>query len=377
MAPRADAVVVGAGVMGAAAAWQLARRGHDVVVLERFEPGHARGSSHGSSRIVRLAYTDPFYVDLAAASYAGWHELESETGTTVVTFTGAVDHGDPATVAALADTLQSRGHAANLMDADEAHERWPGLRFEGTVVHHPRAGRVHADDAVAAFRAAAEAHGARFRFGTRVRSIRTGSGGGEVITDDETHRARVVVAAPGAWASSLLHDVLPLPRLTVTMEQPAHFAPHDPATPWPSFIHHRNGAGRREANAHPAAEPHGTYGLAGDDGVKVGFHAVGRRIDPDDGPRDPDAAALDAVRAYVRRWVPGVDDTTADPVTCLYTLTDSTDFVVDRAGPVVVAGGFSGHGFKFAPELGRLVADLVDERRSPPERFRLPVIARS
>ena len=103
-----EVVVVGGGAMGSAAAWQLARRGADVVLLEQFGPGHGRGSSHGSSRIVRLSYDDPFYVDLAAAAYQQWDELEADSGEQLLTWTGVVDHGEQSTVDAMTQLLSTR-----------------------------------------------------------------------------------------------------------------------------------------------------------------------------------------------------------------------------------------------------------------------------
>jgi len=102
--------------MGSAAAWQLTRRGVDVTLLEQFEPGHTRGGSHGSSRIVRLSYDDPFYVELAATGYDRWAELEDDCGEQLLTWTGVVDHGDPATVGALAAAMEIRNHAVETVE---------------------------------------------------------------------------------------------------------------------------------------------------------------------------------------------------------------------------------------------------------------------
>jgi sarcosine oxidase len=363
MRPR-DVVVVGGGAMGSAAAWQLARRGVDVTLLEQFEPGHTRGGSHGSSRIVRLSYDDPFYVDLAATGYGGWAELEDDCGEQLLTWTGVVDHGDPATVGTLAAAMESRNHAVETVDPDEAAERWPGLRFDPTVLFHPRGGRAHADRTVAALQRVAAARGAEIRHGVEVETVVPGTDAVEVRTPGETLRARHVVVAAGAWARQLLDGVVMLPSLTVTREQPAHFPPFDPATAWPSFIHHIAGA-----TAHGAATPRGVYGLAGQDGVKVGFHAVGPVVDPRAVPDGVDEPRLRELQEYVTRWVPGVDASRPAADGCLYDLTDAADFVVDRVGPLTIAVGFSGHGFKFVPEIGRLVADLVLGTGIPPTRF--------
>jgi sarcosine oxidase len=360
-----DVVVVGGGAMGSAAAWQLARRGADVVLLEQFGPRHGRGSSHGSSRIVRLSYDDPFYVDWAAKAYHQWDELEADSNEPLLTWTGVVDHGDPSTVDAMARILSTRGHATDLLDPAEAAARWPGLRFDGPALFHPRGGRAHADRTVAALKRVAAEHGADIRHDTRVKAVLPAGDHAEIRTDDETLLASAVVVSTGAWTASLIGDVLRLPALTVTREQPAHFPPRDPGTPWPSFIHHQIGTPTRDT-----ATPRGTYGLSSVDGVKVGFHAVGPVVHPDEPGMDVDEQRLRVLQDYVAAWVPGVDAERPAAAPCLYTLTDDSDFVIDRVGPLTVAAGFSGHGFKFTPEIGRIVADLVLNGRPASERFR-------
>jgi sarcosine oxidase len=361
-----DVVVVGGGAMGSAAAWQLARRGADVVLLEQFGPGHGRGSSHGSSRIVRLSYDDPFYVDLAAAAYRQWDELEADSGEQLLTWTGVVDHGDRPTVDSMAELLSAKGHATELLDPVDASSRWPGLRFDGSALFHPHGGRAHADRTVAALKRIAAEHGADIRHDTRVKALVPAADHVEIQTEDETLLAIAVLVAAGAWTASLLGDVLRLPALTVTREQPAHFPPRDPATPWPSFIHHQVGTPTRGT-----ATPRGTYGLSSVDGVKVGFHAVGPVVHPDESGTGVDGQRLRALQDYVAAWVPGVDAEHPAASPCLYTLTDDSDFVIDRFGPLAVAAGFSGHGFKFTPEIGRIVADLVLNGGPAPERFRI------
>jgi sarcosine oxidase len=361
-----DVVVVGGGVMGSAAAWHLAQRGVDVVLLERYEPGHARGSSHGSSRIVRLAYEDPFYVELAATAFGQWEQLEDACGLRLLTWTGVVDHGDAATVSALAANLRMRGHATEMVNPREAALRWPGLRFDGPVLFHPHGGQVHADRTVAAMQAVAARHGADVRHGVRVEAIEPGIDGVLVRDAAETWRARSVVVAAGAWTDSLLRDLVTLPPMTVTREQPAHFPSRDSSAPWPSFIHHLTDAATRRAVA-----PRGAYGLPSPDGIKVGFHAIGPVIDPETDERNVDDRQLRKVRDYVRTWVPGVDPERPSATPCIYALTRDTDFVIDRVGPVVIATGFSGHGFKFAPEIGRILADIAEGTGSAPDRFAL------
>jgi len=371
MTERVDHVVVGGGVMGSAAAWQLARRGREVVLLERFGPGHDHGASHGSSRIYRTTYPEATYLDLAQESFVLWRLLEVEADETLLEVTGGVSHARPGLPSArrteaVAGAFAARGIPFQWLDPAEAGRRWPGLRFEGRVLHETTtAGRLHADRAVAALQRRAVAHGADVRHGTPVRHLEREGDGVRVVTQHGEVVARSLVVAVGAWSAGLVAPLLDGPDarggatlpLVVTQEQPAHFAPRDPAVPWPSFTHDPGP---------DAGYPSGVYGLASADGVKVGFHAVGPRVDPDRRDRTPEPTQLEALRDYVRRWVPGADPDDLAPVSCTYTTTPDHDFVLDRRGPVVVAAGFSGHGFKFAPAVGRVLADLADEARGEP-----------
>jgi glycine/D-amino acid oxidase-like deaminating enzyme len=141
----AEVAVLGSGVMGAAAAWTLARRGRQVAVMEQFGPANRWGASHGRARIFRLAYPDPLYVRLAQAALPGWRELERGSGVDVLTLTGAVDRGDGATLAALAAALGAADEPVETLTAEQAHQRWPGLLFDGDVLYHARAGRLDAE----------------------------------------------------------------------------------------------------------------------------------------------------------------------------------------------------------------------------------------
>ena len=162
-----DHLVIGGGVMGSAAAWQLARRGRSVVLLERFHPGHAQGASHGASRIYRQTYDRAEYLDLTVEALGLWRELEDATGAQLLTLTGGVSHGElaPSVLAA----FRARGIPHEVLSPAEAGERWTGLRFEGSVLHETHtAGRLHADRSVAALQSAAAALGADVRHGVRV-----------------------------------------------------------------------------------------------------------------------------------------------------------------------------------------------------------------
>ncbi|GAA3056746.1 FAD-dependent oxidoreductase [Actinokineospora globicatena] len=360
VSPRrtADVVVIGGGGVGSAAAWRLAARGTDVVLLERFTAGHVFGASHGASRIFRVTYSEPDYVELARRAHRLWLELESLTGKELLEITGGIDHGQ-VPLTALADAVARAGSPGSFVPVGEATERWPGIRFDGTVFFHPVSGTLDADAAVAALQSAAASAGAQIRHESPVKRLRVRNDLVEVDTDDGTVVARAAVVTVGAWSAKLLDAVLTLPPLRVTQEQPAYFA--GATTGWPSFVHHIEDP-----------YPSGVYGLATPGhGIKAGFHGVGPVVDPDNRDFLPEPGQLAALQDYARTWLPGVDPDTFTPISCTYTSTTNSDFILDRVGPVVVGAGFSGHGFKFLPAVGEVLADLATTGKRPAARFAL------
>jgi hypothetical protein len=190
------------------------------------------------------AVPDTFYVELALRALPLWRQLEAETGTSVLTETGAVDHGPEAATRTLQDALTAAGRPRELLTPGEVAGRWPGLRADTSALSHPEAGRLHADAAVAALQKGATARGAQVRHGARVTRIATRMDTHvEVVTAaQEALLADAVVVAVGGWAPSTLHQLdMAAPVLRVTQEQPAHFPAADALT-WPSFIHHGGAA---------------------------------------------------------------------------------------------------------------------------------------
>jgi monomeric sarcosine oxidase len=347
---RADVVVVGAGLAGSAAARVLAARGRSVVLVEAFEPGHRRGSSHGTARIFRRAYPDPLYVRLTGQAQELWRELAEEAGEELITATGAVDYGPAREQEKMYEILIAQGVPAELMPPGEAAERWPGMSFgREPVMFHPDGGVLDPERAMTAMRRAAAARGAQVSFGTPVLRVEADHDGATVHTADRSWRAPAVIVAVGAWLEPLLGGQVPLPPLAVTQQQAFHFAPRTPG-PWPAFIYYDEVV---------------RYGLpAGRDGevpgaVKLGEHHVGTVTTGDgrDGIVNP--AVRDRVGAFVRQHLGGLDPDPVGEVTCLYTSTANEDFILDRHGPFVVCSPCSGHGAKFAPLVGEIAADLA------------------
>jgi sarcosine oxidase len=370
---RTAFVVVGGGAMGLATTWQLARRGHDVVLLERFERGHSLGASHGATRNFNNAYGEAHYLDLLQSARTEWDALARATGEPLLRLHGLATHGDDATVAGVHAALTARGERAEILTADEAHRRWRGMRFDGDALFTPDAGVVRADAALAALERAARAQGADIRSGHAVLGIEEADAGVRVSVEAHGSRydvvADTVVVTAGAWTTALLGGILALPRLTVTEESPAHFAPRDASHVWPSFNHLVGG----DAPGH-APHPGHVYGMpTPGEGVKVGLHHVGAVVDPDRRTFRPVPELAARLRDYVAEWFPGLDPDTAAPISCTYTSTDSEDFLLDRRGRIVVGAGFSGHGFKFTPAVGAVLAALAtDDAAQAAAPFRLP-----
>jgi sarcosine oxidase len=348
-----DIAVIGAGAMGSAAAWQLARRGHSVALLEQFGAGHEHGSSHGATRIFRVAYRDSTYVRLAAESLRSWAELEHESGQVLLEQSGQIDHGDPTAIEQVADNLEAEGFAARRLSPDQAHALWPGMNFDQAVIHSADGGRVFADRTVLALHRCAADRGVSVRFNEAVQSIDSAAEGVLLQTAQRKVQAQLLVVAAGAWVEDLLPGEFSLPKLTVTEQVPVHFRRRDYTVRWPSFLHHMH--------AEAEALTFGAYGMesplahsdltssglatSGLDGVKVGVD---------------NATDVDQVVAYVRKWHPGLDPEPVSSSSCLFTSTPDQQFVLQRQGSVVVCSACSGHGFKFTPMIGELVADLCE-----------------
>ncbi|WP_418516420.1 FAD-dependent oxidoreductase [Curtobacterium flaccumfaciens pv. flaccumfaciens] len=361
----APVVVIGAGVVGAATAYALTARGERVLLVEQHARGHHLGSSHGATRIFRQGYADPEYVALTTRALELWGALEAAAGEELIVRTGAVDHGRPEVVDAIAAALADADIPHESLTPDQAAARWPGIVFEGHVLTHPSAGRIRSDRTIEVFLTLAERTGlADLRFDTRVTGLEDhGDDVTVALSDGSAVRTASVVAAVGAWAPTLVGGLLAgrgvgLPAIRVTQEQPAHFPSHLPDAAWPSFVHWADGDD--------------VYGLlTPGEGVKVGFHGTGPVVDPDHRDFVPVPAEAERLQAYVARYVPGVDATKPAFISCLYDNSPDEDFVIDRVGPLTVATGFSGHGFKFAPLLGEMLADLATGG-APHPRFALP-----
>ena len=355
-----DAIVIGLGGMGSAAAYHLARRGKRVLGLEQFAPLHDRGSSHGLTRIIRLAYhEDPSYVPLLRRAYELWHELESVAGTELLITTGALEGGpgDGATFRGSLEAAELHDLTHEVLDASDLERRYGFAHLDPATraVLQPDGGFLLAEDTMRAHHEAASAHGADLRFDEPVDGWEPlGTDGVRVRTPRGTYEADRLVVCAGAWIRDLVPALgsLAVPERQVlgwfTPKRPDSFGPDR----FPVFLIDVEGG--KHYYGFPA---HGGHGL------KLGwYHHFGEPInpaDPDRATRPDDEAAL---RHFVERYLPEAAGPTEMLRACIFTNTPDEHFVIDRlpdAPQVSVASACSGHGYKFASVIGEILADLA------------------
>lgn len=362
-----DVVIAGLGAMGSATAAELARRGASVLGLDRYTPPHTLGSSHGETRIIREAYFEhPLYVPMVQRAYELWRALEQTSGTRLLLETGGLMIGRPNS-ALVEGALRSAGvHrlAHSMLSAADVRARFPALHPEDDMVAvlEPRAGVLFAEVCIGALLAQARRHGADLRFDEPVLRWESGGDFMRIFTSKGDYRARQVIVAAGAWVGSLLPGLEAPFRIE---RQVLHW--FDPVNDVAAFD-----PSRCPVHLWQFDEGRFFYGFPNlGSGVKAAFHHGGEPTTAGDVRRDVSADEIDAVRAAVRRFVPTADGPPRASVVCLYTNTPDEHFLIDRhprEPRVLVASPCSGHGFKFAPVVAEILADLVQDR---PRRFEL------
>jgi sarcosine oxidase len=352
--------VVGAGLLGLAAARSLSRRGWSVAVLEAGDGiGHPLSGSKGDARIFRLGYPEPHYVQMATASQTQWRALEEQSGRRLLDVTGQLSFGDATTIEALAASLADHAGAMEPMTRQEAAARFPGVALPGAALFEPQSGVLAADECLRAlmetgrFEVQSRAHVTRLEDDDRGVTVH--------CADGRAIRTDIVVDCAGPHALALLGEPAQPVGAPPSLPQVAYFeaAPSRAVDPTrlPVFIEWSDtmvyGLPVFGTGAHA-----GTF--------KVSHHTPGPTLHDYDPTATPaplldhdDPAHLDTLTDAVRRLLPGLNPAPVATERCVYDNSADTDFVLDRVGNVVVGCGTSGHGFKFGPLLGELLADLA------------------
>jgi monomeric sarcosine oxidase len=356
-----DLIVIGAGVVGSATAYQSAKAGHRVLLLEQYAIDHQRGSSHGYSRIIRYAYDHPTYIALAKAAFPAWSAFEEDAGETFYVRSGGIDlshPGEPLFVKML-DSLAEMEIPYEILSTDELRALFPQFTPDSDMValYQKDAGVIRASKAVQAFVRRARELGADVRDQMPVLGIRPVADGVEVQTASETFSASRVVVASGGWLRPMLLPLgLDLPLQPIAAQEnyltPLGDLSEFTADRFPVWI------------AHVQAQ-YGNilYGLPSIDGsgVKIGLHS-GPPLDPASPDRVPDTRLAQAMLDFARHAIPQAAGAVASSRVCIYTLTPDEHFIIDRHPDypqVIIASCCSGHGFKFGPTLGQILSDLA------------------
>ncbi|HYO52472.1 N-methyl-L-tryptophan oxidase [Archangium sp.] len=369
--------VLGAGGVGSATARFLAREGHEVTVLEQFELDHDRGSSYGTSRIIRKTYPDGFYTALMGEAYPLWEQLEREAGEALFERTGGLFFGpeNHPEVVAIQRALKDNAVPFEALEPGACARRFPRLRLlDGEVgVFEREAGYLRASACVRANLRLARAQGARVRVRTSVEGIEPHPGGVRLaLSGSESLEVDRLVVTAGPWTARLLAGFVSLP-FTVTRQVYCHFEPDVPREDF--------GAERFPVWIDFATYFYGFPHDGQTPGVKLALHQPGTPTDPDRVDRELHEKDREPLRRYRAGRLPGLSPRVALEKVCLYTMTPDTDFVVDSLPGeprITVVGGLSGHGFKFTVLLGRIAAWRATERQVPWElsRFALARLTR-
>jgi sarcosine oxidase len=368
-----DAIILGLGGMGSAVAAHLAGRGKLVLGLEQFSPAHDRGSSHGASRIIRQAYyEDPAYVPLLLRAYELWADLEKDAGEQLYLRTGGLMVGQQESELVQGSLRSARQHglAHELLDAREIKRRFPATRprVDEVAVFEEPAGMLFPEACIRAHLRRAAAAGAELRFDTAVSAWRATPGGGVEVTTEAGERfaAQRLVVCAGAWLAQVAGDLefpLRVERNVMHWFEPSSngslFAP----AMLPVYI-----IDRRQRFM-----LYGFPSVAGS-GVKAALHHSERFTTPQELDREVTDQEVESMRAELAQWLPDAAGRHLASVVCMYTLTPDLHFLIGqhpREPAVLIAGGFSGHGFKFCSVVGEVLADLAIEgsTRHPIELF--------
>ena len=347
--------------MGSSASFHLATKGLKVLTLERFGLNHKHGSSHGGTRIIRQAYAeDPRYVPLVRSAFVSWAELEKESGRALMKLTGGlmigVDDGG-----LVGDTERSaREHSLPLkiMSGREVNSEFPAFKLaeDRTAAFEETAGVLFPEECMSAFVEEATKAGCEFRFGEVVSGWSGGVQGLHVRTARDTYAVDELVVCAGPWTGELLGGLIPL---ECERQVPLWFDPHGST---------RFSPGEMPIFVSEEKDRRMFYGIPEfGNGVKVAVHHGGKIVQPDSVDRIVTEGDIAPVRDFVAGSLPGLGPEPMASTTCLYTNTPDSNFVVDfhpEDRRVVVLSACSGHGFKFAPVIGDIAADLLLEGKT-------------
>jgi sarcosine oxidase len=354
-----EIIIVGLGAMGSAAAYHLAKGGLRVLGLDRYHPPHNFGSSHGLTRIIREAYfEDPLYVPLVQRAYELWVDLEKESGQHLLLKTGGLMIGprDGALVSGASRSAQEHKLAHEILSSTDLTAKFPlfNVQDNPTAIWEPRAGILFPERAIKTHLDLAAKLGAELRFNEPVRKWEPLGKCVRIFTDSDSYTANHLVLSPGAWMNSLL----PAARLPLSVERQALY--------WFKPVSHLDmfQPDRLPIFIRQYAPDKFFYGFPDlGDGVKVAFHHQGGRVDPDTMSQEVEPNEIEEMRRVLSEYLPAANGELRSTAVCMYTNTPDEHFILDHHPEypqVIVASPCSGHGFKFSPAIGQIIAATIN-----------------
>lgn len=356
-----DCIVIGAGIQGSCTAYQLAKNKQKTLLLEQFVLPHSRGSSHGQTRIIRKAYEEDFYTQMMQESYELWAQLEKEAGVELYRRTGLLVMGpeNGEGFLRLKATMQRHKIPTVLLEKQKFSQHFPNVNLSdgNGALMDPFAGVLYADRALRTVQRVFQSSGGVIKDGEKVIDIRPGAEV-TVTTGSGVYRGRSLVITAGPWANTLLtHTGLQLP-LKVVKINVCYWKEKIPGTysvgqSFPCFIEMEPKEGEYDIYGLPSNEYPGL--------MKVCYH-MGSETEPDERDKQTDRGDIDILVRYVTRSLSGLVPVPAVVESCMYTVTPDHNFVLDSHptyGNIIIGAGFSGHGFKFGPIIGKLLFQLA------------------
>ena len=365
MVKHYEVIIVGAGSMGMAAGYFLAKQGVKTLLIDSHDPPHAQGSHHGDTRIIRHAYGEGReYVPLALRSQELWDELEKVSHHKIFTRVGSIGFG-PEGESAFIDEAIASGKEYNLeidlLTGKEMNERWPGLTVPDDYIafHEHNSGFLYSENCIKAYRELAEHHGAEFSVNNPVVDIEVFKDSVKVITNKGTFTADKLILSGGAWNGKIAKSLnLNLP-ITPTRQPVAWFEADESlynTNTFPTFM--------VEVPTETSKAIYYGFPTFGGCGVKAGRHEYIDKIDPDTMNRDFGSDENDEghIREFLERFMPQAAGKLKRGAICIYSRTPDGHFIIDKHPEhphISIAAGFAGHGFKFASVVGEVLSQLA------------------
>ena len=357
-----DYIVLGGGIMGASTAFALSKVSDNVLLIDQYAPGHTKGSSHGDGRILRYNYSESIYVEMATHAYSAWNNLQQRSGSQLIKSTGLIQFGstDCKELAAIEVLLRDQAITYEILSSQSCERRFPQLRLpdEARVLYQPDGAVAFATRVVQTLWKLCEEQGATLLTNQRVHSIETANNQVELqVGTEEVVTGSKLIVTVGAWTTDITESLgLSLP-LKPTREWIAYFAPIN-------SISHQVGEMPCVIDSCDAQVTFYSLPQIEVPGVKVGWHQSGDEVHPDDAVRQ-NVHVLSRIQEWVEQILPHLSSKPSEIQSCLYTNTPDDNFILDvhpDYANIIIGAGFSGHGFKFGPLIGQVLADLALEK---------------